>query len=85
MAACASCGAPLTDPFRARCGEQCEMSGDTVARSRGCGTDDLPASRYGGHPSRGLRESEGVVDQNSASWNPLISWLQRVDGLRGTA
>jgi len=27
-------------------------------------------------------DNEGVVDQNSASWNPLIRWLLQLDRLR---
>jgi hypothetical protein len=26
-----------------------------------------------------------MVDQNSASWNPLLGWLRRIDTLRGGA
>jgi hypothetical protein len=26
-----------------------------------------------------------MVDQNSASWNPLLSWLRSVDALRSAA
>ena len=29
--------------------------------------------------------NERLVDQNSASWNPLISWMRRVDHLRRAA
>jgi hypothetical protein len=26
--------------------------------------------------------NEGLVDQNIASWNPLLDWLHQIDGLR---
>jgi hypothetical protein len=29
--------------------------------------------------------NERMVDQNSASWNPLLGWLHQIDGLKGTA
>jgi hypothetical protein len=29
--------------------------------------------------------NEGVVDQNSASWNLLTSWLETIDALRRAA
>ena len=29
--------------------------------------------------------NEGLVDQNSASWNPLLGWLHQIDGLRRDA
>jgi hypothetical protein len=43
---------------------------------------DRPPSRlrrYGGQPSRD-RERR-LVDQNSASWNQVFSWLHRISGL----
>jgi hypothetical protein len=30
-------------------------------------------------------ENEDLVDQNSASWNPMISWLRNVEALRTAA
>jgi hypothetical protein len=36
-----------------------------------------------GRQPRGIEtENEGVVDQNIASWNPLLDWLHQIDGLR---
>ena len=29
--------------------------------------------------------NEELVDQTSASWNPLLGWLRRIDALRGGA
>jgi len=30
-------------------------------------------------------ESEGVMDQTGASWNPLVSWLRQVQTLMAAA
>jgi hypothetical protein len=30
-------------------------------------------------------ENEGLVDQNSASWNRLTSWLRKIEALRSVA
>ena len=26
--------------------------------------------------------NEGLVDQNGVSWNPLLTWLRQIDGIR---
>jgi hypothetical protein len=40
--------------------------------------------KVGGQPSPAFTNEE-LVDQNGASWNPLISWLRKVEGLRRAA
>jgi hypothetical protein len=43
------------------------------------------ASRRCGAASFACNHERRMVDQNSASWNPLIDWLRQVDDIRRAA
>jgi hypothetical protein len=43
------------------------------------------ASRRSGAASFAGNHERRMVDQNIASWNPLVLWLRRVDSLRRVA
>jgi hypothetical protein len=42
-------------------------------------------ARWLAEPKLARRAERSLVDQSSASWNPLISWLCRLDQLRSAA